>query len=106
MLNGRELPSEAFDGGRLQLTDLAGDNSLQVSGVASYMHDGTGLHRFQDPVDGRVYLHSQFASYDAHRAFACFDQPDLKATYTFQITAPPDWVVVSNTAGKRADGAV
>jgi len=106
VLNGRELPTEAFDGGRLQLTDLAGDNSLQVSGVASYMHDGTGLHRFQDPVDGRVYLHSQFASYDAHRAFACFDQPDLKATYTFQITAPPDWVVVSNTAGKRADGAV
>ena len=69
------------------------------------MHDGTGLHRFQDPVDGRVYLHSQFASYDAHRAFACFDQPDLKATYSIEVKAPADWVVVSNTPGKR-DGAV
>ena len=65
------------------------------------MHDGTGLHRFQDPVDGKVYLHSQFASYDAHRAFACFDQPDLKGTYSFEVKAPEDWVVVSNTAGKR-----
>jgi len=69
------------------------------------MDDGTGLHRFQDPVDDRVYLHSQFATYDAHRAFPCFDQPDLKATYAFQVKAPSDWVVVSNTPGKRA-GAV
>ena len=103
-LNGHELPPSAFDGGRLELCGLADDNTLRVSGTASYMHDGTGLHRFQDPLDGRVYLHSQFASYDAHRAFACFDQPDLKATYTFDVTAPADWVVVSNTPGKR-DGA-
>jgi aminopeptidase N len=82
-LNGKALPAGAFDGGRLQLENLAADNTLTVSGTASYMDDGTGLHRFQDPVDDRVYLHSQFASYDAHRAFACFDQPDLKGTYTF-----------------------
>jgi aminopeptidase N len=104
-LNGHELPASAFDGGRLELSGLEGDNTLKVSGTASYMHDGTGLHRFQDPLDGRVYLHSQFASYDAHRAFACFDQPDLKATYTIDVKAPDDWVVVSNTPGKR-DGAL
>ena len=100
-LNGKPLPAAAFDGGRLQLASLADENTLTVSATASYMHDGTGLHRFQDPVDGRVYLHSQFASYDAHRVFACFDQPDLKATYAFQVKAPADWVVVSNTPGKR-----
>ena len=100
-LNGKTIPSDAFDGGRLQLANLAADNTLTVLGTANYMRDGSGLHRFQDPVDGRVYLHSQFASYDAHRAFACFDQPDLKATYSFEVTAPPDWVVVSNTPGKR-----
>jgi aminopeptidase N len=104
VLNGKELPASAFDGGRVALTDLGAENTLKVSGTASYMHDGTGLHRFEDPIDGRVYLHSQFASYDAHRAFACFDQPDLKATYTFEVKAPSDWVVVSNTPGKR-DGA-
>ena len=104
-LNGETLPAAAFDGGRLQLANLAADNTLTVSATASYMRDGTGLHRFSDPVDGRVYLHSQFASYDAHRVFACFDQPDLKATYAFQIKAPADWVVVSNTPGKR-EGAL
>jgi len=105
VLNGKELHAGAFDGGRLQLQDLGAENTLKVSSTASYMHDGTGLHRFQDPLDGRVYLHSQFASYDAHRAFACFDQPDMKATYTFEVKAPADWVVVSNTPGKRDGGA-
>jgi aminopeptidase N len=104
-LNGKTLSAEAFDGGRVQLSDLAGENTLTIRGTASYMQDGTGLHRFQDPVDGCVYLHSQFESYDAHRAFACFDQPDLKGTYSFEVKAPEDWVVVSNTAGKR-DGLV
>jgi aminopeptidase N len=104
-LNGKALPARAFDGGRLQLEGLAADNVLTVSAAASYMTDGTGLHRFQDPVDGRIYLHSQFASYDAHRAFACFDQPDLKATYAFNVKAPADWVVVSNTAAAHANGA-
>ena len=55
-LNGKELPTSAFDGGRLQLTGLQEDNTLEVSGTADYMTDGTGLHRFQDPLDGRVYL--------------------------------------------------
>jgi aminopeptidase N len=100
-LNGKALPEGSFDGGRLQLTNLAADNKLTVSATGVYMRDGTGLHRFQDPVDQRVYIHSQFATYDTHRAFACFDQPDLKATYTFQVKAPSDWVVVSNTPGKR-----
>jgi aminopeptidase N len=104
VLNGKQLPADAFDGGRLDLHGLESVNTLKVSGIASYMHDGTGLHRFQDPIDGRAYLHSQFATYDAHRAFACFDQPDMKATYTFMVKAPSDWVVVSNTPGKR-DGA-
>ena len=30
--------------------------------------------------------------------FACFDQPDLKATFEFTITAPTGWLVVSNNA--------
>ena len=105
-LNGRELPAAAFDGGRLLLDQLAAENVLTVSATASYMRDGTGLHRFCDPIDGRIYLHSQFASNDAQRAFACFDQPDLKATYTFHVKAPADWVVVSNAPGTRTGGGI
>ena len=98
-LNGKPVSTGAFDGGRIHLDHLADDNTLMVSGTASYMHDGSGLHWFRDPIDERVYLHSQFATNDAHRAFACFDQPDLKATYDFRVKAPSDWVVVSNTPG-------
>ena len=100
-LNGRSLPASAFDGGRLQLNGLAADNHLEVHATADYMHDGTGLHRFQDPVDSRPYLHSQFESNDAHRVYACFDQPDLKATFELSVNAPESWVVVSNTTPAR-----
>ena len=65
------------------------------------MNTGEGLHRFVDPVDGGVYLYSQFETADAKRMFACFDQPDLKARYRLTVTAPADWKVVSNAAIAR-----
>ncbi len=30
--------------------------------------------------------------------FACFDQPDLKATFDVRVTAPTSWKVISNSA--------
>ena len=62
------------------------------------MRTGEGLHRFVDPVDQKVYLYSQFETADAHRMYACFDQPDLKATFQLTALAPEDWQVVSNAA--------
>ena len=53
-----------------------------------YMRTGEGMHRFVDPVDGEVYLYTQFEADDAHRVYACFDQPDLKATFSLTVTAP------------------
>ncbi len=82
----------------LPLDGLADTNELIVDAVGLYMNTGEGLHRFIDPVDGAVYLYSQFETADAKRLFACFDQPDLKATFTFTVTAPADWQVVSNGA--------
>ena len=52
------------------------------------MNTGEGLHRFVDPVDGEVYLYSQFEVPDSRRMFAVFEQPDQKATFTFHVTAP------------------
>jgi aminopeptidase N len=95
-LNGRELTD--FDGNRLQLTDLAADNELVVEADMAYMRTGEGLHRFVDPVDGGVYLYSQFETFDAHRVYGCFDQPDLKAVFRFTMRAPRDWQVISNGA--------
>jgi aminopeptidase N len=95
-LNGRSLAvPDVVSPGRIGLDDLAEHNHLTVVADGAYMHTGEGLHRFVDPVDKEVYLYSQFEVADARRVFACFDQPDLKATFQFSVTAPAHWQVVS-----------
>ena len=105
-LNGRSIPAQAFEAGRLRVENLKAENKLEVIATARYMHDGTGLHWFRDPVDRRVYLHSQFESNDAHRVYACFDQPDLKARFQLEVVVPDGWVVVSNTHESSRDDGV
>ncbi len=98
-LNGRSLDVGGWTtAGGLALHDLAESNTLTVEGVGLYTNTGEGLHRFVDPVDGAVYLYSQFETADAKRLYACFDQPDLKARFSVTVTAPADWQVVSNGA--------
>ncbi|MDA0635729.1 aminopeptidase N [Nonomuraea sp. MCN248] len=99
-LNGGDLDVSAYDAeqGRFPLPALAGSNELLVHADCVYMRTGEGLHRFVDPVDQRVYLHSQFETADAHRMYACFDQPDLKAAFELTVLAPADWEVISNAA--------
>ena len=88
-LNGRELDVADYDEEKgIALPDLAAENELVVDADGRYMNTGEGLHRFVDQVDGGVYLYSQFETADAKRMFACFDQPDLKATITATVTAP------------------
>ncbi|MDP5225646.1 MULTISPECIES: aminopeptidase N [Arthrobacter] len=97
-LNGTELdPATVSDGIRIQLPGLAADNELTVVAEAPYMNTGEGLHRFVDPVDGEVYLYTQFEVPDSRRMFAVFEQPDLKATFAFTVTAPAHWDLVSNS---------
>jgi aminopeptidase N len=97
-LNGAELDAAAVsDGVRIQLDGLAEDNVLTVVAVVAYTNTGEGLHRFVDPVDGEVYLYSQFEVPDSRRVFAVFEQPDLKARFTFTVTAPSEWAIVSNS---------
>jgi aminopeptidase N len=85
------------DGSRIQLPSLAAENVLVVDADARYMNTGEGLHRFVDPVDGEAYLYTQFEVPDSRRMFAVFEQPDLKASFRFTVTAPSHWEVVSNS---------
>ncbi|MGN6428213.1 MAG: aminopeptidase N [Leifsonia sp.] len=97
-LNGVELdPAQVSDGVRIRLEGLQAENVLTVDADAIYTNTGEGLHRFVDPVDGEVYLYSQFEVPDSRRMFAVFEQPDLKATFRFTVTAPAHWAVVSNS---------
>jgi aminopeptidase N len=97
-LNGDSLdPAAVNDGVRIQLDNLHEYNVLTVVADAEYTNTGEGLHRFVDPVDGEVYLYSQFEVPDCRRMFAVFEQPDLKATFQFTVTAPAEWEVISNS---------
>ena len=111
-LNGRTLdPAEVYADSRIALTDLATDNELVVNADCTYMHTGEGLHRFTDPADGETYLYSQFEVPDSRRVFTVFEQPDLKASFTFTVTTPVNWTVLSNsptpepTPAKASDGS-
>jgi aminopeptidase N len=44
------------------------------------------------------FLYTIFVPARAHLAFPCFDQPDLKARYTLELTIPGDWQAVANSA--------
>ncbi|MBD8607672.1 aminopeptidase N [Aeromicrobium sp. CFBP 8757] len=96
-LNGDPVDVSAYADSRIALTGLAETNELVVAATLPYSHSGEGLHRFVDPVDGKVYLYTQFEVPDARRVFATFEQPDLKATFVFHVTAPSHWAVVSNS---------
>src|SRR5260370_6604053 len=97
ILNDTPVSLDAFDGDRITLTGLAAGNVLRVAADCAYSRSGEGLHRFTDPADGRVYLYSDLETFDAHRVYACFDQPDMKGTYELAVTAPADWLGGSHT---------
>ncbi|HUO39593.1 MAG TPA: aminopeptidase N [Mycobacterium sp.] len=106
-INGRPIDVSGYDESTgISLRGLGKHNVLVVEADCRYSHTGEGLHRFVDPVDDQVYLYSQFETADAKRMFACFDQPDLKATFELTVTAPAHWQVVSNGAleATRDDG--
>ena len=96
-LNGTPLDLTEWSPERgLVLPGLAAQNTLVVDADFLYSKSGQGLHRAHDPVDGSAYLYTQFETSDAQRAYACFDQPDLKAEFTFHVTVPASWQAVSN----------
>ncbi|HEU5471180.1 MAG TPA: aminopeptidase N [Actinophytocola sp.] len=110
-LNGAPLDMSGYqEEAGIPLAALAERNELRIEADCRYMNTGEGLHRFVDPVDKSVYLYTQFETADAKRMFACFDQPDLKATYQLTVLAPKGWLVISNSAIEStvdtADGGV
>ncbi|MGY3316932.1 aminopeptidase N [Arthrobacter sp. TE12232] len=98
-LNGKGLAvADVVDGSRIRLDNLQAENQVTITGTALYSTSGEGMHRFVDPADGQCYLYTQYEPADARRVFANFEQPDLKAEFTFHVMAPSDWQVSSNGA--------
>ena len=106
-LNGESIPVR-YDGARVEITGLAATNTVVVDGIGVYSRSGEGLHRFVDPVDGETYLYTQYEPADSRRVMACFEQPDMKASFTFVVHAPAGWQVLSNQSAStvtESDGA-
>lgn len=82
------IPTAALQDGR---------NRIDIRYERPYASDGAGLHRFTDPENGEIYLYTNFEPYDANRWFPHFDQPNLKAPLTLEVTAPAAWQVIANT---------
>ena len=98
-VNGRPSPSAVagYDGARIPLAGLpAGPTTVEVVADCVYERVGVGLHRVVDPADQQVYLYTHFEPFDAHKVFACFDQPDLKGPLTVTVRAPVAWEVCGN----------
>jgi aminopeptidase N len=105
-LNGVSLdPATACADGRIALPGLAEHNELRVVADCAYTNTGTGMHRTVDSADGKVYLYTAFEPADARTVFANFEQPDLKAAFTFHVTAPAHWTVLSNQPAPRPEPA-
>ncbi|CAN7441263.1 aminopeptidase N [Terrabacter sp. LjRoot27] len=105
-LNGVDLdPAAVFADSRIALPGLAAENELTVDATGRYTNTGEGLHRFVDPVDNEVYLYTQFEVPDSRRMYAVFEQPDLKASFRFTVTAPAHWKVISNSPTPAPEAA-
>jgi aminopeptidase N len=109
-LNGAAIdPAASWADGRIALTGLAARNELRVVAECRYGTAGFGLQRSVDSADDRVYTFTQFEAAHARRVFANFEQPDLKAEFTFHVTVPAHWTVLSNQPAPEpepaADGA-
>jgi aminopeptidase N len=106
-LNDQKVVTAGFDPAEgLCLRDLAATNTLTVVADFDYVAGARGMVRYTDPADGEIFLFTSFQPADAQRVFACFDQPDLKAVFTFRLRVPRAWRAVSNmpVAQREPDG--
>jgi len=67
---------------------------------SKYTPTGTPAASVVKDGDSHLMFSTQFESCDARRAFPAFDEPNLKASFDFQIEIPSDQVALSNMPEK------
>ena len=56
-----------------------------------------------DPADGERYVCAHTSMDITQKVIPCFDQPDIKSTFTLSVTAPSHWTVLANGALESRD---
>ncbi|HKF20414.1 MAG TPA: M1 family aminopeptidase [Candidatus Angelobacter sp.] len=100
-INGQAAPA-TIQNGHIELPAKLlrlGENVVDIDFTAPVAPAGKAFTRFEDKDDGSEYIYTLFVPMDAEMAFPCFDQPDLKAKFRLEVTAPLEWAVISNTTG-------
>jgi aminopeptidase N len=106
VVNGHPLSPAAGRDGHVVLPERllrSGPNTLSARFDTPIAAAGAPIIRFHDESDGRTYLYTLLVPSDANLLFPCFDQPDLKARFRWQITAPTGWTVIANGAAQGQD---
>ncbi len=106
ILNGKAIPVD-YNKWFITIEPIllkAGRQHIVIDYSHPYSKTGSGLYRFTDPEDQRVYIYSELEPYNANRIFPSFDQPNIKATYELKVEAPADWQVVSSIRETNISG--
>ena len=86
----------------------AGDHTLVIEFEAQINDHMEGLYRsrYQTPDDEeRIVIATHFEATDARRAFPCWDEPDLKATFSLSLIVPEGEVALTNTPETAREAA-
>jgi aminopeptidase N len=83
----------------------SGENTIALEFESGIATAGRPVTRYLDRDDGNEYIYTLLVPMDASLAFPCFDQPDVKARFTLDITAPANWVVIGNSAIRETAAA-
>jgi len=76
----------------------SGANTISAHFTTPIAAADAAIIRFHDDKDQQTYLYTLLVPSDANLLFPCFDQPDLKARFRWQVTAPTGWTVLTNGA--------
>ena len=88
-LNGGEVEHRIFNEHIIipKSEIVANRNTVSID----FKVDNQSLNRNEE------FLYTLLVPDRARTLFPCFDQPDMKASYTLSLTIPEEWVAVSNT---------
>ncbi len=99
--NGRSVEQPRWVNGHIVVPEShlrAGENRIELEFSAAVAPAGASNIRYHDATDGSTYLYTLLVPADANLLFPSFDQPDLKARFSWQIQAPAQWQILTNGA--------